>query len=728
MTISTTPRRAGPYATDGVQTAFAFSFKVFSAEDVKVYRSEDGLDTLLALTTDYTVALNADQDASPGGTVTLLVAPNGPVINILSGLAIEQPVVITNQGGFFPRVFNDVFDRLTIYVQQFAEKLDRALLSPLDTTSVVGQYPVVLPGGGYGFSAGTGSDPALRTDLGDGDNAVVAYDQRSVKAKLDDWVTPLDKGAVGDGIADDSPYIEAALATGKHVVIPKGYSFKTSANVGQGHAYTADKQIVEVNGDVLYSGTRHALPGGHAPGFHGIFVARDLERIQIFGSGNIDGAMVRGAVGSGTWGPFSAGDNGSGLFFTRCPGFFVDGVKLTRFINDGIKSVNCPEFYVGGQTYLFDIYNIGHEINSDATDVFNGGIAWVGTTYGPSGKHYAVCELIDDHLHGAGNGCGVDFSSETGAARVQGLTIGGRYLDCLLPVWSENNYPGSEARDVILDDVYARGNIRGAAVAECSDGIGLIGVQGVRGRATIVDQSNFDPPAGAETVGVNVVSCSNVDLDLNISTDTGIANRMQHAAKLSGSTGVKLRGRQSGVTGLSDMSPTVSTPILFDTTASATAENTDVDIAEFDGGAAASNWSTNYGGGDTSCSAPAALVPLKFKFTNLAAAASNQMLTVSGDHDKEVLPCAGRLVGVTAKATNITGTLSIAATVAGTSQSACALTEADFAANVAAKQTEGRDCLQSAAKATVEVIATTTGGDATNDLEVTLWFDPRWKR
>lgn len=727
MSIANTPRRAGPYSTNGVQTAFTFSFKVFDTDELRVVSSQGGIDTDLVLTTHYTVALNADQDASPGGTVTLLVAPDGPVINILSDVPLEQPVVITNRGGFFPRVFNDVFDRLTIFAQQIEEKIDRALLSPLDATDVAGMFPVVLPGNaGYGFSSGTGADAGLRTDLADGDTgpALVAYDQRNVKAKLDDWTTPFDKGAV-EG-QDASAYIDAALDTGKHVVFPKGSSLIT--NVSQYHALTAHGQIVEINGTITHTGTRHVLPGGHAPGFHAIFGARDLERIQVFGSGTINGMMTRGAVGSGNWGAFQAGDNGSALFFVRCPGFFVDGLKLTRFINDGIKNVNCPEFYVGSHTYIFDIYNIGHEINSDATDVFNGGIAWVGTTYGPSGKCYATYELVDDHLHGAGNGCGVDFSSELGAASVQGLVLGGKALDCLLPLWSENNYTGAYAKDVHLDGFYARGNIRGAAVAECSDGLGFIGVQGLTGTARIVNQSNIDPPVNAETVGLNLISCSKVDLRVMIETDTAIANRMQHAVKLTGSSNVKLRGSQFGVTGISDMSPTVSTPILFDTTNAATAENIDVDIAEFDGGSAASNWTSNYGGGDTSCSVPASLVPLKFKFTNLPAAATSQLLTVSGDHDKEVLPCAGRLVGVTAKATNITGTLSVAATVAGVSQPACALTEANFAANVAHKQSEGRDCLQSIGGATVEVTATTTGGDVTNDLEVTLWFDPRWKR
>ena len=73
MTISTTTRKAGPFTGNGTTSSFPFAFKVFTAADVYVVRTSASLgpDTVLALTTDYTVALNPNQDASPGGTVTL---------------------------------------------------------------------------------------------------------------------------------------------------------------------------------------------------------------------------------------------------------------------------------------------------------------------------------------------------------------------------------------------------------------------------------------------------------------------------------------------------------------------------------------------------------------------------------------------------------------------------------------------------------------------------------
>lgn len=164
MSITETPRRAGPYATNGVQTEFVFAFKVFEEGDVVVTSSENGVDTELTLTADYVVELNADQDASPGGTVTTTGTLDGPTITITSNMAATQPTVFTNAGGFFPRVLNNALDRLTILVQQILERLTRVPLLPLGDAPV-GEFPVVLPDGSFGWSSGTGNDPALRVDL-----------------------------------------------------------------------------------------------------------------------------------------------------------------------------------------------------------------------------------------------------------------------------------------------------------------------------------------------------------------------------------------------------------------------------------------------------------------------------------------------------------------------------------------------------------------------------------
>ena len=130
MTISSTNRKAGPFTGNGVTTAFPFAFKVFVAADVLVAQAvtATGVETTKALTADYTIAINADQNANPGGTITMLVAPpTGTTLTATSQVANLQPLDVTNGGGFYPSVLNSSFDRATIQIQQLAEKVGRTL-------------------------------------------------------------------------------------------------------------------------------------------------------------------------------------------------------------------------------------------------------------------------------------------------------------------------------------------------------------------------------------------------------------------------------------------------------------------------------------------------------------------------------------------------------------------------------------------------------------------------
>lgn len=129
MTISSTNRKAGPYLGNGTIVTFPFSFKVFKKEDLAIiYADEHGIEQLMLLESDYTVQLNTEQETTPGGTVTLIHAPaTGARVTITSTLEYMQPVKITNQGGFYPQIINDALDRLTIFVQQLSEQVERSI-------------------------------------------------------------------------------------------------------------------------------------------------------------------------------------------------------------------------------------------------------------------------------------------------------------------------------------------------------------------------------------------------------------------------------------------------------------------------------------------------------------------------------------------------------------------------------------------------------------------------
>lgn len=143
MTISTSNRRAGPYLGDGTQREFPFTFKVFNAGDVRAFVADSqGRERALTYGADYRVTLHDNQEAHPGGQLTLTVAlATGEKLAIGSQTAIVQSKVFTNQGGFYPVLLNDALDLLTVICQELQAQLARAMLAPVNAT-VTPSFPL----------------------------------------------------------------------------------------------------------------------------------------------------------------------------------------------------------------------------------------------------------------------------------------------------------------------------------------------------------------------------------------------------------------------------------------------------------------------------------------------------------------------------------------------------------------------------------------------------------
>lgn len=322
MTISSQIRKAGPYVGADNAVAFPFSFKVFTAADLYVVRTNvaQGADSTLVQGTDYTVTLNADQDANPGGTITLpAVLATGYTLTITSSLQYLQPIDLTNQGGFYPRVITNALDRLTILCQQLYDAVSRSLKVSVSTPpGFKSELPAPVPYGLLGFNrdadsfvvtdlAGTG---ALALDLLDtapgkgaalvgaddgasgslfttvagfisrllssAGSALVGFIQagtgavsRWVQDKLRETVSVKDFGAVGDGVADDTAAFQAAInyaaTVAGTVFIPFGkyrVGDLTCASMG-GVSIIGQRQAHETNdaaGSILiYTGTARCL-------------------------------------------------------------------------------------------------------------------------------------------------------------------------------------------------------------------------------------------------------------------------------------------------------------------------------------------------------------------------------------------------------------------------------------------------------------------------------------
>jgi hypothetical protein len=109
---------------------YNFTFEILAATDIAVYRD----DTLLTLTTNYTVTINSNGT----GFVTLVAAPTGATqIAIVGNRTIQRTTDFVTGGDFFANTVNDEMDQQTIFAQQNAEGLQRALQAPqTDPTTI----------------------------------------------------------------------------------------------------------------------------------------------------------------------------------------------------------------------------------------------------------------------------------------------------------------------------------------------------------------------------------------------------------------------------------------------------------------------------------------------------------------------------------------------------------------------------------------------------------------
>ncbi len=142
---------AGPYA---------FSFEIIDSTDVDVYKN----DTLLTLTTNYTVTINSNGT----GSVTLVVAATGSDrITIVGARAIERTTDFVTGGDLFANTLNEEIDSQTIFVQQVAETAERSIRAPVtDPTNISMTLPSQLSRAGKTLAFDSNGNPTVGEDIG----------------------------------------------------------------------------------------------------------------------------------------------------------------------------------------------------------------------------------------------------------------------------------------------------------------------------------------------------------------------------------------------------------------------------------------------------------------------------------------------------------------------------------------------------------------------------------
>lgn len=155
--ISNVPRRV-VYAASGTGP-YAFTFEVLSASDIAVYKG----DTLLTLTTDYTVTINANGT----GSVTLTTSAGTSNITIVGSKGIQRTTDFTTGGDFFANTLNDELDAQTIFIQQVAETAERGLKAPVtDPTDINMTLPRKASRAGKTLAFDANGNPVVGEDIG----------------------------------------------------------------------------------------------------------------------------------------------------------------------------------------------------------------------------------------------------------------------------------------------------------------------------------------------------------------------------------------------------------------------------------------------------------------------------------------------------------------------------------------------------------------------------------
>ena len=193
------------------------------------------------------------------------------------------------------------------------------------------------------------------------DPDVVTYNQggtgaqdRTLTSRLQDFVSVKDFGAVGDGVADDTAAIQAALDASKGIYLPKG-EYKITSTL-----YYNDQNYIKGDGrasQITYTGAASCIAGKNVTPASGTNVRR------------YDG----GGMNFRIYGP-STGGSSCALDMRGCTAFKWDNLLIQNF-HTGIKhGDNYSSYYneyraVDISTVTYGIYNdtLGNE------NIFTGG-------------------------------------------------------------------------------------------------------------------------------------------------------------------------------------------------------------------------------------------------------------------------------------------------------------------------------------------------------------------
>lgn len=290
---------------------------------------------------DYTVARLGRED---GTRVTLVTPPAvGKKLVLLRVVPYDQEVDITNQGAFLPEVIEKGYDQLAFQTQQLADGISRSLRLPESSpvTGISTELPFPqglapltwsadgtrLENGSIALTGDMLLRPNLASDAPGAGADLVSFRQsgigskgRTVLEKLRDFVSIKDFGAIGNGVANDSPAVSAAIAE----AIASGRILRVQAGT-----YRLESPIVAT----LQTGSLVIEGEGR---FNTKFVPDFSSPVAVFRFG-LDGAYTANELHISGISIENAGNAADGI---QC--IDVGHIAITRcYINGGSRGIYC---------------------------------------------------------------------------------------------------------------------------------------------------------------------------------------------------------------------------------------------------------------------------------------------------------------------------------------------------------------------------------------------------
>ena len=146
---------------------YSFTFEILTETDIAVYLNS----TLLTLTTDYTVTINANGTGSVtlvlGGTISDTPTSTDE-ITIIGARDIERTTDFVTAGDLTASSLNEQLDSLTIFDQQISERVDRAIIGNIsDPTNLNMSLPSVSSRANKTLGFDSDGAPSVGEEIGD---------------------------------------------------------------------------------------------------------------------------------------------------------------------------------------------------------------------------------------------------------------------------------------------------------------------------------------------------------------------------------------------------------------------------------------------------------------------------------------------------------------------------------------------------------------------------------